>query len=234
MKKRASDQVVDYIQERIVSGEWTRGMKISTEVQLQQDTGFGKATVREAVEKLVAMGILKKRQGDGTYVSDFSAGTMMRGLMPELLLNRQDISAILEFREIIEPAGVGLFIEHFKEESVAELHRYLENMRQHQGDKDSNVFYESDRDFHLTIARGSQNTILKMVMEVLHMYMTKYHYTANRTIGAQTGVQEHEEILKAIERKDSELAALLMKRHIQRSKEDMKNYMDSHTDDFSE
>ena len=68
MKKSASDKVVEYIQVKIQAGIWKPGTKISTEVQLQQETGFGKTTVREAVEKLVARGILKKIQGDGTYV----------------------------------------------------------------------------------------------------------------------------------------------------------------------
>lgn len=227
MKKNASDQVVDYIQQKIQSGEWTCGMKISTEAQLQKDTGFGKATVREAVEKMVAMGILNKRQGDGTYVNEYSAGTLLREMVPDLVLKRQDILAILEFREIVEPESVRLFIEHFDEEKFNELKHFLNLMREHQNDTEGDIFYESDRDFHLTLARGSQNSILSMVMEILNGDMTRYHYTANRTIGAKSGVEEHEGILRAIEKKDSELGSLLMKRHIQRSLQDMKDYMES-------
>lgn len=59
MKKNASDQVMEYIQSKVQARIWTPGMKISTETQLQKETGFGKAAVREAVEKLVLMGILK-------------------------------------------------------------------------------------------------------------------------------------------------------------------------------
>lgn len=225
MKKNASDQVVEYILKRVESGEWGPGAKISTEVQLQKETGFGKATIREAVEKLVAMDILKKRQGDGTYVNDFSVGSIFSQMVPEVLFNAHDSITILEFREVVEPASVQMFVEHFEEERYELLKKYLEQMRQHQDDQDNDVFYESDRDFHLEIARGTKNSILIKVMEILNGAMTRYHYTANRTIGSKSGVAEHEEILDAIGRRDGELGALLMKRHLQRSKRDMLEYI---------
>lgn len=226
MKKKASDQVVDYIQGRILAGEWVTGMKISTETKLQEETGFGKATVREAVEKLVAMGILHKRQGDGTYVTDFSAGSMLQELSPELLLNQHDALSILEFREIVEPEGLRLFIGRYDENVYQDLKMNLEKMKQHQNDTDSKVFYEADRDFHLALAKGSGNTILMRVMEILNQDLTRYHYTANRTIGSRSGVQEHEAVLNAIEKRDAELGSLLLKRHIQRSRHDMQKYME--------
>lgn len=226
MKKSASDQVVEYIQSRIQAGIWTQGMKISTETQLQQETGFGKATVREAVEKLVAMGILKKRQGDGTYVEEYDAGSLLNQLKPEMMLNQHDIITILEFWEIVEPACVSMFIEHCDEKQLEKLTELLETMREHQLDQNNAVFYEADRDFHMEIAKGTGNSILIRVMEILNEENTKYHYTANKTIGAKSGVEEHEWVLNAIRKKDAELAGLLMKRHIQRSKRDMQKYLE--------
>ena len=225
MKKNASDQVVDYILQRIHAGEWNPGEKISTEVQLQAETGFGKATVREAVEKLVAMDVLKKRQGDGTYVNDISVGSAFCQMVPGFLFNAHDSITVLDFREVIEPASVRMFIEHFEEKRYELLKQYLELMRKHQSDTDNSAFYEADRDFHLEIARGTQNSILIKVMEILNGIMTQYHHMANRTIGSKSGVAEHEEILKAIGKRDGELGALLMLRHLQRSKRDMLEYM---------
>lgn len=225
MKKSASDQVVEYIQKKIQSGIWKPGMKISTEVQLQQETGFGKTTVREAVEKLVTMGILKKNQGDGTYVEEYDASSLINLIKPELLLNQHDIITILEFREILEPACVELFVKRYDEKRTEELAELLQAMRTYQYDQDNTFFYEADRDFHLKIAEGTGNSILIRVMEILNEEMTKYHYTANHTIGAKSGVEEHGRILEAIRQRDAELGSIFMKRHIQRSKLDMQKFM---------
>ena len=225
MKKSASDQVVEYIQKKIQSGLWKPGMKISTEVQLQQETGFGKTTVREAVEKLVTMGILKKNQGDGTYVEEYDASSLINLIKPELLLNQHDIITILEFREILEPACVELFVKRYDEKRTEELAELLQAMRTYQYDQNNTFFYEADRDFHLKIAEGTGNSILIRVMEILNEEMTKYHYTANHTIGAKSGVEEHGRILEAIRQRDAELGSIFMKRHIQRSKLDMQKFM---------
>lgn len=227
MKKSASDQVTEYIQKKIQMGIWKPGTKISTEVQLQQETGFGKTSVREAVEKLAAMGILKKIQGDGTYVQEYDAGTLVNRMKPDLVLNHHDIITVLEFREIVEPACVELFIARYDEKRTEELAELLEAMRMHQYDQNNAFFYEADRDFHLKIAEGTGNSILMHVMEILNEEMTKYHYTANKTIGAKSGVMEHERVLDAIRQRDAELAGLFMKRHIQRSKKDMQGYMET-------
>ena len=225
MKKSASDQVVEYIQKKIQSGIWKPGMKISTEVQLQQETGFGKTTVREAVEKLVTMGILKKNLGDGTYVEEYDASSLINLIKPELLLNQHDIITILEFREILEPACVELFVKRYDEKRTEELAELLQAMRTYQYDQNNTFFYEADRDFHLKIAEGTGNSILIRVMEILNEEMTKYHYTANHTIGAKSGVEEHGSILEAIRQRDAELGSIFMKRHIQRSKLDMQKFM---------
>ena len=228
MKKSASDQVVEYILDKIRSGEWIIGGKISTESQLQKDTGFSKATIREAVEKLVAMDILTKRQGDGTYINDITAGSFFHQLMPGFMLDLYDSITILEFREVVEPACVHMFVNNFDEVISAQLEKYLKSMELHQNDTERDDFYRADRDFHLMIAKGSNNPIMIKIMEILNGAMTGYHYTANKTIGSKTGVEEHTAILKAVQNKDAEMASLLMKRHIQRSRKDLLEYMEKH------
>ena len=228
MKKSASDQVVEYIQKMITAGEWGPGMKIFTESRLQSETGVSKASVREAVEKLVAMDILTKRQGDGTYINDLSAGSLFQQLMPSFFLNVYDPITILDFREVMEPACVQMFIDHFDEKRYEQLQQYLKAMEIHQADTQTDEFYKADRDFHLAVAQGTGNSIVIKIMEILSTAMTGYHYTANRTIGSKSGAAEHREVLKAVANRDKELAALLMKRHIQRSNRDILEYMEKH------
>ena len=181
------------------------------------------------MEKLVAMGILKKNQGDGTYVQEYDAGLLVNQMQSELILNPCDVVAILEFREIVEPACVYFFIERSGEAQIKELDGLLEIMERHQADPDGAAFYEADCAFHLKIAAGSGNPLLARMMELLNGEMNRYHYTASKTIGARTGVEEHRHILNAIHQKDQELACLFMKRHIQRSKRDMEAYMSEQT-----
>ena len=189
MKKGASEQVIDYIEKKIQNGTWRSGMKIFTEAQLQQETGVSKPSVREAVERLVAMNILTKRQGDGTYINDLNAGALIDQMIPYFLLGPNDAATILEFREVIEPACVEMFIQHYDPEKVVQLEEHLKEMEQYQdgGEK----FHDADMEFHQVIAEGTGNPIMSRIMTILRTPIRKYHLTASFTIGARSGLTEH-------------------------------------------
>lgn len=53
----------------LATGEWQPGAKIPVERELAQRYGVGISTVRAAVSELEAAGILSRRQGKGTFVS---------------------------------------------------------------------------------------------------------------------------------------------------------------------
>jgi len=230
MKKRASDYVVEYIQGQIQSGTWKPGMKIYTETQLQQETGYGKASVREAVERLCAMGILTKHQGDGTYVNDFDMENLFDKLIPNLLLGENDIRAILEYRKMTEPGCVRLLIENYSRKRLQELQDCLDRMKQAAREGNSSALHDADRNFHRVICEGSENSLVIEIMKVLDKVNRRYHYTALHTIGAKSGIEEHEAILKAIRDRDPELGSLLMLRHLERSMRDMEEYICSNSE----
>jgi GntR family transcriptional regulator, N-acetylglucosamine utilization regulator len=58
------------VRDRIRSGELTPGAQVETEVELMDRYGVSRATVRQALRELVAVGLLEIRRGLGTYVTD--------------------------------------------------------------------------------------------------------------------------------------------------------------------
>ncbi|MGL5057854.1 MAG: FadR/GntR family transcriptional regulator [Fusobacteriaceae bacterium] len=67
-KEKASDKVFEYIEEKIVKGIWKEGDKIESENQLAKELNVSRVSVREAISKMVAMGILLKKKGGGSFV----------------------------------------------------------------------------------------------------------------------------------------------------------------------
>ena len=55
--------------------------------------------------------------------------------------------------------------------------------------------------------------------------MFSYQYKSNHTIGSKTGAVEHERILLAIEAKDKQLSEIYLRRHLERSIRDIKEYI---------
>lgn len=219
-KKNASNLVLNIMQEKMLSGEWKPGMKITGEVLLAREIGVSRASVREAMEQMVAMGVLTRRRGDGTYVNDVSSGMRFQELLPDMMLNGYNEVEILDFREMVEPECVRRFTMEYEQEALRELVECCDVMERHMT-PGSPEFAQADFRFHLILVNGCRNPVMIKVMEIIRDILAHYQYRANELIGPKTGVQEHRRILEAIESGDPELAALLMCRHIQRSKKDI-------------
>ena len=69
-KKRVSDEVFEQMKNNIVSGEWAPGARIPGELELVELFQVSRVSVREAIHRLVGMGVLTIRRGEGTFVSE--------------------------------------------------------------------------------------------------------------------------------------------------------------------
>src|SRR5688500_1073691 len=63
-------EVKEKLIQALAAGEWRPGAKIPVEAELARRYGIGISTVRAAVSELEAAGILSRRQGKGTFVSE--------------------------------------------------------------------------------------------------------------------------------------------------------------------
>ena len=68
--KSVVDQVLDGIISQIIGGTLRPGDKLPTEMELCKQFGAGRNSVREAVKKLQAYGILYIKLAEGTFVSE--------------------------------------------------------------------------------------------------------------------------------------------------------------------
>jgi len=102
-----SEKIYSVIRERIVSGEYISESQIPSEIELSEEFGISRSTVRTALATLVFEGLLVRKPGLGTFVGANnrletgieileSVTTMAKrqGLMPELAnLQVEDIFA---------------------------------------------------------------------------------------------------------------------------------------------
>ncbi|TWT01763.1 FadR/GntR family transcriptional regulator [Planomicrobium sp. CPCC 101079] len=208
-----SERVFDYIMEKVVIKEWKPYTKIMSEKELGDELNVSRISVRQALDKLVALGILVKKKGSGTVVQDIKPQVFFKSLIPALVLNENDIKSIIEFRIPFEQGNVEMFIKNYDEDRVKRLREIHENMKKSYSDPEE--FHLHDFYFHKEIAYGTGNQIVISISETLHSILKfniKQLYT---DVGPDIAMEFHEEILNAIENRDKELAPLLMRRHLE-------------------
>ena len=67
---KISDVISDDLESMILEGSLKPGQKLLSERELAKQFEVSRPSLREAVQKLVAKGLLISRQGGGTFVSD--------------------------------------------------------------------------------------------------------------------------------------------------------------------
>ncbi len=219
-KRNTSDMVYKVIEKKILNQDWTPGTKIASENQLAQDLGVSRISVREAIEKMVALNVLTKKQGEGTFVNELSASIYLNGLIPMILLEKDNLIDILEFRLVIEVDSARLCAERCDKEDLELLEECYEEMCMHK-DEPENFSY-SDYNFHMAIARGTGNSLIIKVNSILTDLWKFHQREINKYLGPKGGLDAHRKILDAIKGRDAELAALFMKRHIERTLNDIR------------
>ena len=128
-KKNVADEVFEKMLNMIIEGDWKKGEMIPSENELREAFSVSRSTVRQAVQRLSALGIVRSRQGKGTYVEQVDTSFYLNLLIPSLMLSGGDSISILEFTKSIQVECVRIVSQCASDEEIARLSDYLEQMR---------------------------------------------------------------------------------------------------------
>ena len=211
-QRNASDIVYDFICAKIRDGEWGPGSKIWTEKEISAHLGVSKIAVRSAVGMLVAASVLRRKQGSGTYVEEAATGVVIMH-NPTHVPNITELVEILQFRMFFEVNNVELFIQNATEEDFSALQAAHDRLIA--CDQDSEIFYRLDFEFHKLLAEGTHNSYISRIYEIIHDTLQQNLQFLHQIIGPSSALEYHPLIMKYIQKKDAEIAPLLMRRHME-------------------
>lgn len=215
IKKRESlsRQVFEQLKQQIITGKWEPGEKIPSENELSEMLNVSRVTIREALQTLVALDLLEKKQGEGTFIKELSGETYIDALLPTFVnLKRSKAFSVHEYRKIIEVGAIELVVERVTEEDIVELKKILNNMKKYKDDLER--FALEDLNFHLTLCQITKNPIIEKANFLMKDYLKETMSEIIKTMGSEDGIRYHGEIIEAIENKDKERAKELMEKHL--------------------
>ena len=119
-KVNVAEQVFEQLKDMLVKGVWKQGEKIPSENELAENFCVSRITVRQALQKLNVIGLIDTRLGEGSFVKEAEPGDNMNALIPAILMSKDRILQVLEFREIIEVESAKLAAERADEKDIKE------------------------------------------------------------------------------------------------------------------
>ena len=177
---------------------------------------MSRGSLREALRVLEHAGVLDARPGSGTYVS--SVGDTPRSL----LRARAEVSGehspldLLVVRAVIEPTCAEHAALYHRPDDLEAIRAAYEDQRaKTAAGLDASV---PDQEFHLAIARATQNSLLYTIEELLVSVMHEDLWSdlkgRSRSHAGAEFVEHHRLILRAIEQRDGRRASQVMAMHI--------------------
>lgn len=205
------------LREAIITGKICAGEKLN-EPKLAEQFEVSRGPLREAIRRLVAMGLVRHVPHQGARV---------------VTLELDSVMELYDVREALEGKAAALASQNMSTAEIAALRSLLEMHRNHaESNPGQYMQLDGDFDFHYQIIRGSGNQMLinQLCNELYHLIRMFRYQTSRFKARSDRALTEHTQLLDAIEQRDAQMAEMIMRHHILRAKNSIRAFMTNNED----
>lgn len=209
------DIIISSIRQRLLNGEMKPGDRLPAERKLAEEYGVSRNYVREALKALEGYGIVETRPQSGTFIVGLDVNALDGIFADVLRLDAFDFASLVEMRAILEVNAARMCAMRRTDEQLAQIKHALDDYIKAFDDGDEARMYATDFEFHRTIAAGSGNTTLRsMLMLISPDIMSAYRNQRVCSTENSSPLEEHKLLYRFIAEHRPEVAAELMKTHL--------------------
>jgi GntR family transcriptional regulator, transcriptional repressor for pyruvate dehydrogenase complex len=212
-RRTLSQVVTAEILDRIRAGQYRPGDRLATERTLMAEFGVGRNVAREALQALLAMGLVEIRPGRGAIVIGVDTERAMDpGAVSALLLD-QTVDDLYQFRRVIEVEIATRAATHATEDDIRKIREKQDAFRADV--EEGRPVAALDVAVHQAIAEASHNSIYASVLAMLEGLLANTRSMVESIDWARNrSVEDHDAIVNAIAAGNPERAGEAMRRHL--------------------
>ncbi len=201
------DIVVEQIKNLILNETIKPGEKIPTEVELMEQLGVGRNSVREAIKMLTALGVLEVKRGQGTYVATKVQPSFFDPFIFSLLLEPKSNQDLYELRVMYDSMVAFTALSNGSQEEFDELEKNIDEMEAAYKNNlhldDIDFFVDKDLGFHRILLQATHNPlIIRMGEAILGLFPKYIKKSISQDKGIERSIENHRTILKTLIEKD--------------------------------
>ena len=206
-------EVVERLRGDLTGGVFKPGEKLPPERELMMRYNAGRNTVREAVQGLVALGMLEVKAGHGTTVSRPDGRVAIARSMTDRPLDEAALVDLAEFRLLLEGEAASLAALRATPGDLAlirgKLAAYQDAVRR------SEAVYPHDVAFHRAVSTAAHNSFYLEVIDMSSQLFQGAMQAADRAPGdVLKAAEEHALIAHHVLLGDADAARKAMRAHI--------------------
>jgi len=160
---KLSDVILEQLENMIIEGSLQPGQKLPPERELAVQFDVSRPSLREAIQKLEAKGLVNRKQGGGTFVNDNILSGMSDPLFDLMSKNTESQFDLLEFRHGIEGMSAYYAAMRGTPADFAEIEAKHQNIGTAQLENDFRLEAEAVFDFYLAVCAASHNVMFLQI-----------------------------------------------------------------------
>ena len=212
-RRSLADSLAGRIQSLIGSGRYTIGERLPSIAQMARDYNVGPPTLREALKKLEALGLVSVRHGSGVYVRNLAPPIFVTSPIHTGAPSKKMLLDLIEARKPIEVETIGLAACHATPDHLREMERLLKRAAGEMGN--TAVLGPLNMAFHCEIAKASGNSVLAQLVEQMVDLFREEQRVILDIHGLSDGDhREHLELLAMLKGRDEVRAREHMAAHL--------------------
>lgn len=208
------DQVFEIMMQMIASGEWKVGDKIPSENELKSRFNVSRNSIRQAIHRLSALGLIKSYQGEGTYVSPIDLSFYMNILIPKVILGTDNAIMLFHLQRAIQVECAHQICKSCNDEQAHKLMSYVEQMKENYKASNKTGYLTADLNYHSLFVDMTKNKLFVKLTEIIRHML---YYTLRDVVlnyDSVKSIRFHEKIAEAVIRRDTQSVIDLMKAHM--------------------
>ncbi|MBM6832602.1 FadR family transcriptional regulator [Megamonas hypermegale] len=199
------NEIITQLSQAIIEGDFKPGDKLPSEAELCEQLAVGRNSLREAIRVLNAMGVVKTKRGQGTFLQDTISHEVFNPLIFRLILDPKNTTDVFELRVMVESIVIIMAIYKASPEEIQSIRDLVDETnniaKSNQGSIDDLI--KLDMQFHLSIAKCVHNKLIESILETLVlMFEPSIKKVLQKDGGIDLCLKNHYAIVNLIEQRD--------------------------------
>lgn len=206
-------EVAERLRERIFAHELPPGTWID-EQNLAEQYGISRTPLREALKVLASEGLVELKPRRGCYVTE---------------INPQDLDDIFPIIALLEGRCAADASQRMSDSQLATLRQLHDKLESSASEGRIEDFFEANQEFHKRIQEYANNRwLLQVIQDLRKVLKLARHDSLSLEGRLQQSLEEHRQILAALEARDAQGAEAAMYAHLLSGRQAIARVQQSH------
>ena len=217
-KRSVREALLQQFIELIVSGEMAEGSVLPNEADLTDKFSVSRTTLREAMQYLAAMGMVRSRTRAGTTILPRENWNYLDPLVLDATLkfgaDERFYTSLIDARQLLEPAAAAQAAANATARQLFQISKAFEEMVEANA-RDTEEWSRADLDFHTAIINASGNWVYRQFATAIRAaLLASFRLTNRASQSHQQAISKHQNVLEAIRMRQPDDARIAMEQLI--------------------